>query len=116
MAGSTLKPLQKKKRHLVTLNVIDKLTKIKSLVFVKFPPNLYTTVLGTVLHIVRPKEFHSTAPLLAVDYGTYNYVNFDRYLHFDAVTVSHPENQESTSHVKFSVLSFQLQVSMALVY
>ena len=82
----------------------------------RFSPHSYTTVLGTVLHIVRPNEFHSAAPLIAVDYGTYNYVNFDTYLHFDAVTVSHPENRESASHVKFPVLSFQLQASMALVY
>ena len=80
-----------------------------------FPPS-YNTVLGTLLHIVWPNEFHSTAPLLAVDYGTYNYVNFDTYLHFYAVTVSHPENRESASHVKFPVLSFQLQASMAIVY
>ena len=80
------------------------------------PPNSYTKLLGTVLHIVRPNEFHSAAPLIAEDYGTYNYVSFDTYLHFDAVTVSHPENHESASGVKFPVLSFQLQASMALVY
>ena len=65
-------------------------------------------MLGTVLHIVISNEFHSTAPLLAVDYGTYKYVKFDTYLHFDAVNVSHPENRESASDVKFPVLSFQL--------
>ena len=65
-------------------------------------------MLGTVLHTVRPYEFHSAAPLIAVDYVTYKYVNFDTYLHFDAVNVSHPENRESASDVKFPVLSFQL--------
>ena len=100
----------------MALNVIDKLTKIKSLVFVRFFPHSYSTVLRTVLHIVRPNEFHSTAPLLAVDYGTYNYVNFDTYLHFDAVTVSHPKNRESAPQMNFPVLSFQLQASVALVY
>ena len=48
------------------------------MVFVRFSPHSYTTVLGTVLHIVRPNKFHSAAPLLAVDYGTYNYVNLTR--------------------------------------
>ena len=67
----------------------------------RFFPHSYTTVLGTDLHIVKPNKFHSTAPLPAVDYSTYNYVNFDTYLHFDVVTVSHPENRESASHVKF---------------
>ena len=30
--------------------------------------------------------------------------NFNTYLHFDAVTVSHPENQESASHVYFGIV------------
>ena len=59
--------------------------------------------------IVKPNKFHSTAPLLAVDYGTYNYVNFDTYLHFDAVTVSHPENWESVSHIYFQYCHFNFK-------
>ena len=31
--------------------------------------------------------------------------NFNTYLHFDAVTVSHPENQESASHVYFGIVT-----------